>query len=232
MSTGCCNEEQQYFLVTIFAYSGAVLLLWRALVFKPFKLFAVALHEFCHAAAAAALCNRVTGIEVSWDEGGLASYKIPTNRVRCVRAFVLPAGYVGSTCSGCVLIIASAFTVGSQVCGILLAAACAIIAVYAAFGRAASTKERVLLFGVSAAFGVTSAGLTAISFVGEGGGEGGGGGGKGGGGGGETDFDAATWPLELFLLLVGTVNMIYCTYDIYDDTVRRKVARFPEMHRD
>ncbi|EOD08824.1 hypothetical protein EMIHUDRAFT_68073 [Emiliania huxleyi CCMP1516] len=196
MSTGCCNEEQQYFLVTIFAYSGAVLLLWRALVFKPFKLFAVALHEFCHAAAAAALCNRVTGIEVSWDEGGLASYKIPTNRVRCVRAFVLPAGYVGSTCSGCVLVIASAFTVGSQVCGILLAAACAIIAVYAAFGRAASTKERVLLFGVR----------------------------------GETDFDAATWPLELFLLLVGTVNMIYCTYDIYDDTVRRKVARLPEMH--
>ncbi|EOD28937.1 hypothetical protein EMIHUDRAFT_254012 [Emiliania huxleyi CCMP1516] len=68
MSTGCCNEEQQYFLVTIFAYSGAVLLLWRALVFKPFKLFAVALHEFCHAAAAAALHNHMTSI---------ASYKIP-----------------------------------------------------------------------------------------------------------------------------------------------------------
>jgi len=82
------------------------------------------------------------------------------------------------------------------------------------------------------AWGVPGAGPAAFSLGGGGGGEGGGGGGKGGGGGGETDFDAATWPLELFLLLVGTVNMIYCTYDIYDDTVRRKVARLPEMHRD
>lgn len=69
------NLQQSYFLVTLLCYAAAVLLLWRSLLLKPFKLWTVFMHEFSHALAAWATCNTVTGIEVNADEGGLTHWK-------------------------------------------------------------------------------------------------------------------------------------------------------------
>ena len=61
--------------------------------------------------------------------------------------------------------ICCAFRTGAQVCGILLCCATLIIGVYAACGKAKGMRERKLLLGISCLFGLTSGGLTALSFA-------------------------------------------------------------------
>lgn len=143
------------------------------------------LHEFCHEAAAGLLCNRVTGIEVSWDEGGLASYRVRDDRVKLVRTVVLPAGYIGSKLTCCALLVSCAFSVAAQLCGLLLCATTIVLGVAAACGKAASAKERRRRLGLSSLFGLLSGSLATASFALEG--------------------DGAGWPLDArrsILLLV------------------------------
>ncbi|RVX13975.1 Cysteine-rich receptor-like protein kinase 25 [Vitis vinifera] len=75
--------------------------LWRTILLTPFKLVTVFLHEASHAIACKLTCGHVEGIQVHADEGG-------TTQTRGgIYWLILPAGYLGSSFWGMVLIIAS-----------------------------------------------------------------------------------------------------------------------------
>jgi len=201
----CCNEDQQSFILSFVCFVLATFLLWRSPVFKAFKLFAVLLHEFSHATAATLCCGRVTGIEVSWDEGGLCTYSMSKSRTYSIKCTVLPAGYLGSTFWGCGLVLASAWPAGAKACGVVVLVVLAISFLYAICGVAKGTSERCLLIGLCIFFGAIVGTLTVLDF--------------------SYDTTVSTWALETALILIGTVNMMYATYDIYDDTIRRSSER-------
>ncbi|WVZ23959.1 hypothetical protein V8G54_002503 [Vigna mungo] len=97
----CCNHEQVVFLVTVGVCTVVILALWRTVLLRPFKLVTVFLHEASHAIACKLTCGHVEGIQVHADEGG-------TTQTRGgVYWLILPAGYIGSSFWGMVLILAS-----------------------------------------------------------------------------------------------------------------------------
>uniref|UniRef100_A0A5B6YLF6 Peptidase M50B-like protein n=1 Tax=Davidia involucrata TaxID=16924 RepID=A0A5B6YLF6_DAVIN len=97
----CCNHEQVVFLTTLAVCAVVILALWRTILLRPFKLVTVFLHEASHAIACKLTCGHVEGIQVHADEGG-------TTQTRGgVYWLILPAGYLGSSFWGMVLIIAS-----------------------------------------------------------------------------------------------------------------------------
>mgnify|MGYP001173392246 CR=1 FL=1 len=199
----CCNDEQQFFLVTFSLYLCTVRILWSSKLLKPFKLWTTFMHEFSHALAAWGTCNKVTGIEVNENEGGLTHWQGPEKRMRCSSHFVLPAGYLGSTAWGVAIILSCVERLSAQVMGGVLVAALALCLLFALFGK--TKEQRVPLILVSVGFGLWLGGLTALSI-----------------------WDpAAGWDLGLkaSLLLVGTLNALYGTVDIYDDTILRTDSR-------
>ena len=101
----CCNDEQSFFLITFVCYVCAVRLLWFSALLKPFRLWTTFMHEFSHACAAWLTCNKVTGIEVNDNEGGLTHWSGKAERMRCSQHFVLPAGYLGSTLWGVFILL-------------------------------------------------------------------------------------------------------------------------------
>ena len=131
----CCNDEQSFFLVTFVFYLLAVRILWFSKIMKPFKLWTTFMHEFSHALAAWATCNKVTGIEVNENEGGLTHWKGPQKRMRCSSHFVLPAGYLGSTAWGVAIILSCVGRLSAQVMGCMLVAALALCLLFALFGK-------------------------------------------------------------------------------------------------
>ncbi|TPX48585.1 hypothetical protein SeLEV6574_g01948 [Synchytrium endobioticum] len=108
-------------LITIYIIAGmavAILILWNLPFIKiglyPFKLVTVGLHEFSHALAACCTCGRIDGIELDPDEGGVT-------HIRGGNPYVtLPAGYVGSSVWGALLIFAGFDTTASKVAAISL----------------------------------------------------------------------------------------------------------------
>uniref|UniRef100_A0A6N2LEH5 Uncharacterized protein n=1 Tax=Salix viminalis TaxID=40686 RepID=A0A6N2LEH5_SALVM len=97
----CCNHEQVVFLVTVSVCAVVILALWRTVLLRPFKLVTVFLHEASHAIACKLTCGHVEGIQVHADEGG-------TTQTRGgIYWLILPAGYLGSSFWGMVLILAS-----------------------------------------------------------------------------------------------------------------------------
>ncbi|KAF5445431.1 hypothetical protein F2P56_034479 [Juglans regia] len=97
----CCNHEQVLFLITVSVCTVVILALWRTILLKPFKLVTVFIHEASHAIACKLTCGHVEGIKVNVDEGG-------TTQTRGgIYWLILPAGYLGSSFWGMVLILAS-----------------------------------------------------------------------------------------------------------------------------
>ncbi|KAJ8761225.1 hypothetical protein K2173_001281 [Erythroxylum novogranatense] len=113
----CCRHDQVLFLVMIGVYSLVILLLWRTFVLTPFKLIAVFLHEASHAVACKLTCGQVEGIQVHANEGGV------THTRGGVYWVILPAGYLGSSFWGMVLILASTNLLTSRI-----AAGCFLVA--------------------------------------------------------------------------------------------------------
>lgn len=97
----CCNRDQKLFLVTIAVFTVAILVLWRTFLLTPFKLITVFLHEASHAIACKLTCGQVEGMKVHANEGGV------TQTRGGVYWLILPAGYLGSSFWGMVLILAS-----------------------------------------------------------------------------------------------------------------------------
>ncbi|KMZ75659.1 hypothetical protein ZOSMA_111G00100 [Zostera marina] len=97
----CCNREQTVFIVIIACFTLGILALWRTFVITPFKLITVFLHETSHALACKLTCGDVEGMEVHANEGGV------TKTRGGIYWVILPAGYLGSSFWGMVLILAS-----------------------------------------------------------------------------------------------------------------------------
>ncbi|KAK1565418.1 hypothetical protein Q3G72_026087 [Acer saccharum] len=98
---GCCNQDQKIFIITVLVCTVVILALWRTFLMTPFKLITVFLHELSHAIACKLTCGTVEGIKVNADEGGST---ITRGGIYCC---ILPAGYLGSSFWGMILILAS-----------------------------------------------------------------------------------------------------------------------------
>lgn len=132
----CCNHDQVIFLVSIGVYTVFIFILWRTFIITPFKLITVFLHELSHAIACKLTCGEVVGIEVHANEGGVTKTRGGLSWV------ILPAGYLGSSFWGMVLILASTYVLSAMV-----AAGCFIAALFVVFFLANNWTLRGLCIG-------------------------------------------------------------------------------------
>ncbi|KAL9433235.1 hypothetical protein AB3S75_028124 [Citrus x aurantiifolia] len=117
----CCNHEQFVFLVTFSVCAAVILPLWRTILLKPFKLVTVFLHKASHAIACKLTSGKVEGSQVHADEGG-------TTQTRGgVYWFILPAGYLGSSFWGMLLILASTTLLTARIAAGCLVAALLVV---------------------------------------------------------------------------------------------------------
>ncbi|KAI3725407.1 hypothetical protein L1987_65195 [Smallanthus sonchifolius] len=117
----CCNHDQLVFLITLAFCVIVILALWRTVVLLPFKLVTIFLHEASHAVACKLTCGHVEGMQIFADEGGM------THTRGGVYWFILPAGYLGSSFWGMVLILASTNLLAARIAAGCLAAALIIV---------------------------------------------------------------------------------------------------------
>ncbi|ESR55875.1 hypothetical protein CICLE_v10023924mg, partial [Citrus x clementina] len=117
----CCNHEQFVFLVTVSVCAAVILALWRTILLKPFKLVTVFLHEASHAIACKLTCGKVEGSQVHADEGGTTQTR---GGVYC---FILPAGYLGSSFWGMLLILSSTTLLTARIAAGCLVAALLVV---------------------------------------------------------------------------------------------------------
>jgi len=106
-------------LVLIAIYAVAILFLWNVpylrYILYPFKLITVALHEFGHAAAGCCTGAKIQGITVDPEEGGATT--MTGGRLWCT----LPAGYLGSSFFGALMVFAGFDVLASKIVSIFIA---------------------------------------------------------------------------------------------------------------
>jgi len=99
------TSEQRTTLIITGAYILAILILWHLpglrVILYPFKLLTVALHEFSHAAAGCCTGAKIESVEIDPDEGGATRMR---GGIACC---TLPAGYLGSSLIGALLVFCS-----------------------------------------------------------------------------------------------------------------------------
>lgn len=105
----CCNHDQLVFITFISVCTVVILALWRTVLLTPFKLVTVFLHEASHAIACKLTCGHVEGIQVHANEGG------STQTRGGIYWVILPAGYLGSSFWGMILILASTNVLTAQI---------------------------------------------------------------------------------------------------------------------
>ncbi|XP_057809598.1 uncharacterized protein LOC131023950 [Salvia miltiorrhiza] len=132
----CCQHEQVVFLVAIGVFTLVILALWRTFLLTPFKLITVFLHEVSHAIACKLTCGQVEGIQVHANEGGV------TQTRGGIYWLILPAGYLGSSFWGMVLVLASTKLLTARI-----AAGCLILALVIVFFIAKNWTLRGLCIG-------------------------------------------------------------------------------------
>ncbi|CAG8439447.1 6791_t:CDS:2 [Acaulospora morrowiae] len=116
------NEDERNTLIIIGVYIIVILIFWNVpkinVILYPLKLLTVALHEFSHAAVGCCTGAKIEGIEVDPNEGGV------TRMQGGIQCCTLPAGYLGSSLIGAILIFCgfqvNASKYASIVLGILL----------------------------------------------------------------------------------------------------------------
>ncbi|KAJ1883445.1 hypothetical protein H4R99_000754 [Coemansia sp. RSA 1722] len=114
------TKEQRTVLIVIGAYVLGILILWNLpyvnKILLPFKLATVALHELCHAAAG--LCTgarlRSISITIDPDEGGLT--RMSGGKWWCV----MPAGYLGSSFLGALMVFAGFNVLASKIVSVII----------------------------------------------------------------------------------------------------------------
>lgn len=117
----CCDKDQKLFLATVGVFTLVILALWRTFLLTPFKLITVFLHEASHAIACKLTCGEVMGMEVHANEGGV------TQTRGGVYWLILPAGYLGSSFWGMLLILASTGLLTSRIAAGCLGVALLIV---------------------------------------------------------------------------------------------------------
>jgi len=112
------NSTQKVTLGVIVAYVVVIGLLWNIPyvrnVLWPFKMLVIAFHEFGHAITACCTGGRVESISLDPNEGGV------THMRGGIQAITLPAGYLGSSIIGALLIFCGFDIVASKVASIVL----------------------------------------------------------------------------------------------------------------
>ncbi|KAJ5233143.1 hypothetical protein N7468_006099 [Penicillium chermesinum] len=112
------NHTQAITLGIMAVYVVAIALLWNLpyvrYVLWPFKMLVIAFHEFGHAITACCTGGRVKSISLDPHEGGV------THMQGGISAITLPAGYLGSSIIGALLIFAGFDIVASKIASIVL----------------------------------------------------------------------------------------------------------------
>lgn len=112
------TSTQKVTLGVIVAYVVIIALLWNLPYLRytlwPFKMLVIAFHEFSHAATACCTGGRVESISLDPHEGGV------THMRGGISAITLPAGYLGSSFIGALLIFCGFDIVASKVASIAL----------------------------------------------------------------------------------------------------------------
>ncbi|OQE36712.1 hypothetical protein PENCOP_c011G08586 [Penicillium coprophilum] len=112
------NHTQAVTLGVMGAYVVIIALLWNLpyvrWVLWPFKMLVIAFHEFGHAITACCTGGKVKSISLDPHEGGV------THMQGGMSAITLPAGYLGSSIIGALLIFAGFNIVASKVASIIL----------------------------------------------------------------------------------------------------------------
>ncbi|EPE24120.1 hypothetical protein GLAREA_07970 [Glarea lozoyensis ATCC 20868] len=112
------NSTQKTTLGVIIGYTVAIALLWNLPYVRwslwPFKMLVIAFHEFGHAITACCTGGRVKSISLDPREGGV------THMQGGISAITLPAGYLGSSLIGALLIMCGFNIVASKVASIVL----------------------------------------------------------------------------------------------------------------
>jgi len=147
------------------------------------------MHEMGHATMAWACCGKVTSITVQKNESGLTNY---TYTRPCVRYWITPAGYLGSSVIGAGLIIAGANKLGSLIASGILAG---ILLISLYFQK--NIIPRILTIVIV----LVVLGLYLLHFVGP---------------------DKTADGTRIFCTFMGVMNALYSVWDIYDDTVDRE----------
>lgn len=113
------TDTQKVTLGVIAAYTVVIAILWNVPFVRwslwPFKMLVIAFHEFSHAAAACCTGGRVQSIKLDPREGGVTMMR------GGISAITLPAGYLGSSLIGALLIFCGFDIVASKVASFVLA---------------------------------------------------------------------------------------------------------------
>jgi hypothetical protein len=159
-------------------------------------LFTTFLHEFGHASVAWLCCAKVHGIEVHKDQGGLTMWS--STRPQIASFFVLPAGYMASAIWAAALVVCSSDRISAIVIALLLCVFMLITLVYQACGK--HQKRECTLTILIVSLMTLLVGLVVVELG--------------------TDWTEREVPLRIVLLLMGVMNCIFATYDIYTDCIR------------
>ncbi|KAJ2885257.1 hypothetical protein H4R27_001495 [Coemansia aciculifera] len=112
------THDQKIVLIVICVYALAILVLWHIpylkVILLPFKLVTVALHEFSHAAAGLCTGARINSITIDPDEGGLT--RMTGGKWCCV----MPAGYLGSSFLGTLMVFAGFNVLASKIVSVMI----------------------------------------------------------------------------------------------------------------
>jgi len=174
----------------------ACLILWQSRLLLPLKLFTTFLHEFGHAGAAWLTCSKVHGIEVHRDQGGLTHWS--TTSPKCASFFVLPAGYLASAVWGAALVICSSDDTSAVVISLLLCVFMLITLLFQMFGK--HKQPEITLTVLLISLMVLLGGLVGVVLF--------------------TEWPQREVPLRVVLLLMGVMNSIFATYDIWTDCIK------------
>ena len=113
------NSTQKATLGIIVAYVVVIALLWNIpyirWILYPFKMLVIAFHEFSHAITSLLTGGRVESISLDPREGGV------THMRGGIDAITLPAGYLGSSLIGALLIFCGFDIVASKIASLVLA---------------------------------------------------------------------------------------------------------------
>lgn len=113
------NSTQKVTLGIIAVYAVVIALLWNIPYVRwclwPFKMLVIAFHEFGHAITACCTGGRVKSISLDPREGGV------THMSGGISAITLPAGYLGSSLIGALLIFCGFDIVASKIASFVLA---------------------------------------------------------------------------------------------------------------
>jgi len=112
------NSTQKVTLGVIVAYTVAIALLWNLPYVRwslwPLKMLVIAFHEFGHAITGCCTGGRVKSISLDPREGGV------THMQGGISAITLPAGYLGSSLIGALLIFCGFNIVASKIASLVL----------------------------------------------------------------------------------------------------------------